>query len=258
MDADDTALTVLDEALSSGVEESVKEFGGKALESVLSEAVAGILAATLAGAAKALVGALWDKASIERKLGRIERKLDQVLYEPLHTATTSISEILSAPLPQNQDEEAHFAERLNRIAGKLEEAYSFAPPGKKLLVRFYQALVVALQRGGAPSLAVYVNEFRTVASHLNKEAELSELNAGKFRAIAIEYGDALKDYEGLPPQEFRGIVVMPGASEAQQSSKYWDASKAASDIADQKRTLARELELYTEFVIKLAEIQILW
>src|ERR1700693_1987691 len=75
----DLAMQVLRKALGSASEESAKDVARKALVHILSAAVAGPTAIVIAAVAKEVVERLLESTS------SIDRKLDQILKEPLQT-----------------------------------------------------------------------------------------------------------------------------------------------------------------------------
>jgi len=174
------ALDILHEALESTAKESVKSIGATVLGTMLAASIANPAAAVIASVAQALIKAVFQTTS------SIERKLDVVLSEPLSTAVTTLTAVLSveAATPEEQEE----CERLlTRAADDLAKAHTYAEksdPPRCPVIRVYQALIAALRQGGRPFADLFLREMRDAAKGARSDAALA-----REEAEAIERDD---------------------------------------------------------------------
>jgi hypothetical protein len=160
------ALDILQVALESATEESVKSVGATVLGALVATSIANPAAAVLASVTKALMHAVFHTTS------SLERKLDVLLSEPLSTASTTLTTVLSieATTPEEYEE----CERLlTRAADDLAKAYTYAEnsdPPQCLVIRVYQTLIAALRQGGRPFADLFSRDLLAEAETARRES----------------------------------------------------------------------------------------
>jgi hypothetical protein len=250
----DLAMQVLGKALGSATEESAKDVARKALVHIVSAAVAGPTAIVIAAVAKEVVERLLESTS------SIDRKLEQILKEPLQTSVNSVREVLSME-PNTQSEKDWCNARLNHAFGDLAKAYSYAQSGAPemcMVIRLYQAIVAALQPGGRPFVSIVVGEFQGVGDALKLRARQGREEAARASKAAEYYANELRAYIGSPPSEMGGIVVSAGAYEARMHSQCMRQVEEATKTTEGLEAQAQEIDLYCELAVKLSETALPW
>jgi hypothetical protein len=250
----DLAIQVLSKALGSATEESAKEATRKALIHIISAAVAGPTAIVIAAVAKEVVEGLLKTTS------SMERKLDQILKEPLQTSVNSVREVLSME-PRTQREKDWCNDRLNHAFDDLAKAYSYAQSGLPemcMVIRLYQAIVAALQPGGRPFVSIVVGEFQAVGDALKLGARQSREEAAQASKAAEYYANELRAYIGSPPSEMGSVVVSAGAYEAHMGSQSMRQFEEATKTAEGLEARAQEIDLYCQLAVKLSQTALPW
>lgn len=182
MSAPDGIRDILEEALSSAVEEAVKDtFRSHAgvLQDTLLAAFSDPAASMLGRAVKLFIGFFFKKAS------SIESKLDLLVSESFSTSARTLQQILSIQIT-NKAEYDECQRQLASTIDNLSSAYSKAENDrrKQQSILVFQSIAFALRTGGKPFMEQCLAELRTVASAARRAAAHSN-----EEAAALERGD---------------------------------------------------------------------
>ncbi len=177
-------MDILQAALESAAEESIRNLGPRLLDAIMVASVGNPVAAVVASVAKALIQAVFHTTST------LEKKLDAQLTEPMATAVTTLSDVLS--VHAITEAELTECERLlTNVADNLAKAYTYAQktdPACCKDVRAYQVLVSALRSGGRPFLELYSQDLLDEAKSAREESakllhEAQAIRSGDFETV---------------------------------------------------------------------------
>lgn len=232
------------------VEEATKTAAPVLLLHVVSAAIANPAAAVLGAVAKSFIAELLKQTSAST------RYLEQIVEEPLKTATAVVTRVLSAPLSK-QDELREADRQLKGAYDNLQKALSYAPDGsgdKRLVIGFYQAFVAALMTGGGAFVAVHVKELRALAARYRARSKEAANRAQDIRARLEKTSEIFRLQISQRPgvggdRALEGLAIsLPRAR--QESERDALEKEAAASIAR-----AEQIERFCDFVTQLAQHQ---
>ena len=250
----DLGARLLAHVMTSSVQESLKFAGEHVLRQVVIAAVAGPVAAVLAGATKVVAQELFDKTK------KLETKLDHLIAEPLESASTRLAEILEAEF-DTEDEFDECERRLAHVDDNLQKAHIYAQQQDSeslTLIRFYQAITAALMKGGKPFVDLYAHELENQAQGMREKAEESRAWARSMdaeiekRSRIIQRLDDSVFLDERQSSRLAGLHSMVAASVIERQDELLSRAKDATSMAsaiEEFCVLVRQL--------RIARIQVL-
>jgi len=239
-------LEMVSEGMQKATEEATETYGEELLQALLPQVAIG-LSAPLAGVAGVMLAVLTK--SIFAQTSGTDRKLDRLLGEPFKNATTTLKNILAESVA-DEAEEREATRRLTVAADLLDKAQALAEhesSEKRLHIRLYQCLAVALLHGGGAALRRHLKILGAVADASRAQALQETATAERVKVrepwiVSMEMME-IEKYD----------IHIEGSSPLQRSEAFWEKYLDSVEKDYRKRALAweqkaRDMEKFCELM----------